>query len=191
MRFRLPALLLVFVCSASAQTPPPWKDVSTAPVSRNLDPATLSAAQRSSLASLLRRHLGGWECGGEDFRQLIEGLSFDQLPLAPGANAVLVSSGSGCARGGQGANGALWVVRFYGVHPVLLASPDNQFSGWLYSVQPSSGHGYRDIILGWHMSAAEAGLTWFRFDGKAYQPIGSASLLSDDGENLRIVPKQP
>jgi hypothetical protein len=81
----------------------------------------------------------------------------------------------------------MWVIRFDGNTPALLATP-KEFSGWLFSVGPSSSHGYPDIVLGWHMSAAEANLSYFRFDGKSYHSIGTATLQTDDQENQKIVP---
>ena len=90
-------------------------------------------------------------------------------------------------RGGQGANGAMWVIRLDGVAPALLATPE-QFSGWLFLVQPTQSHGYPDIVLGWHMSAREATLNYFRFDGRQYGRLGTASLLFDDDGNAKIVP---
>ena len=56
-----------------------------------------------------------------------------------------------------------------------MASPQRGFNGWLYAIQKSASHGYRDIVLGWHMGADEAVLTYFRFDGKSYVAIGSAT----------------
>jgi hypothetical protein len=105
---------------------------------------------------------------------------------------ILAEAGMGCARGGQGANGAMWIVALDEPEPVLLAAPDNGFEGWLYSVRPSRSYGYRDVVLGWHWSAFETGLKYFQFDGKSYQCIGSAernvdrnngqvSLLTDAG----------
>lgn len=83
----------------------------------------------------------------------------------------------------------MWLIRFDGDRPILLASP-KEFSGWLFSVQPSSSHGYSDIVLGWHMSAREANLIYFRFDGNAYHSISTATLQTDDQENQKIVPNE-
>ena len=98
---------------------------------------------------------------------------------------ILAEAPAGCARGGQGSNGAMWVIRFEGATPALLATPDD-FSGWLFAVLPTLSHGYPDIVLGWHMSAAESGLNYMRFNGKIYRSIGGASLVSDDAGNPKI-----
>jgi hypothetical protein len=118
---------------------------------------------------------------------LINGLTFKSIPLSGEQNLVLAEAPAGCARGGQGANGAMWVVRFDGDKPALLATP-KEFNGWLFSVQPTLSHGSPDIILGWHASGSEAGLSYFRFDGKSYRSIGTATLQSDDQGNEKIVP---
>jgi hypothetical protein len=81
----------------------------------------------------------------------------------------------------------MWLIRFDGATPILLATP-NELSGFLFSIQPILSHGYPDIVTGWHMSAAEAGLSYLRFDGKSYRSIASAKLVTDDNENTKIVP---
>jgi len=48
-------------------------------------------------------------------------------------------------------------------------------------------NGYRDIVLGFHMRAGEADLSYFRFDGKKYRCIGNA-IYTDDDESVKIVP---
>jgi hypothetical protein len=191
MRFPL-AIALVFSASTVLAQANLWSHVSTQPNRQRLHPTTLFDAQSRSLAVLLRKQKPEdvWECEGSDLDDLIKGLRFEAIPLSEKQTMVLVEAGSGCARGGQGANGAMWLVRFDrtdGTTPTLLATP-KEFSGWLYSIQPSTSHGYPDIVLGWHMSAAEANLSYFRFDGKSYHCIGTASLVADGQENERIVP---
>jgi len=100
---------------------------------------------------------------------------FEEIPLAANHRVLLVQAGRGCARGGQGANGAMWLIRFDGEVPVLLASPEGDFNGWLYSIQPTLSHGYHDLVLGWHMGADNYNLTYFRFDGKSYVVVGRAN----------------
>jgi hypothetical protein len=101
---------------------------------------------------------------------------------------LLIEAGRGCARGGQGSNGAMWLIRFDGLKPTLLASPQEGFNGWLYSVEPKASNGYRDVVLGWHMSAFEADLSYFRFDGKSYRRISSATFRADDDGTQKIIP---
>jgi len=186
---RLPAVLtLVLSASTALAQPGLWSHVSTQPSSRNLQPATLTDAQLKSFASYLHHQKADsiWECEGPDLDDLIKGLSFETIPL-PGVNLVLAQAGAGCARGGQGANGAMWVIRFDGSTSTVLATP-KEFSGWIFSIEPTLSHGYPDIVTGWHMSAAEAGLSYLRFDGKAYRSIGGAKLVTDDNQDTKIVP---
>jgi hypothetical protein len=110
-------------------------------------------------------------------------LTFEAIPLAPDRKVLLAQAGAGCARGGQGANGAMWLIRLEGDVPFLIASPKGGFNGWLYAIQPSASFGYRDIVLGWHMGADQAVLNYFRFNGRSYVAIGNAT--NTDG---KIVP---
>ena len=180
---------LVFSASTALAQADLWTHVSPQDGPQQLQPASLSDAQLKSFAHLLRQQKPGeiWECEAADLDELIKGLIFKSIPVSDKQNLVLAEAPAGCARGGQGANGAMWVIRFDGDKPALLAVPKD-FDGWLFSVQPTLSHGYPDIVTGWHMSGSEAGLSYFRFDGKSYHSIGTAKLETDDQENRKIVP---
>jgi hypothetical protein len=166
-----------------------WDHVNSKFSPPNLTQANLSPQQLHAVGGLLRHApLGGWECSGEELNELIRGLRYEEIPVSSAEHVLLVEAGAGCARGGQGSNGAMWLVRFDGDTPVQLAGPSNDFNGWLYSIQPTENHGYRDLVLGWHMSAAESDLSYFRFDGKMYRSVGSATVIWDDGKGT-IAPK--
>jgi len=81
----------------------------------------------------------------------------------------------------------MWLIRLDENEPVLLASPDDEFNGSLYSIQPTSSHGYHDLVLGWHMGACYTILTFFQFDGKSYNSVSKAAELCD-GKGYRIDP---
>jgi hypothetical protein len=143
-------------------------------------------------AFIANNTLGEWPCdlarGAEaDWTQ---SLIFEDLPVSSTQQVMLVEAGQGCARDGQGANGAMWVLRFEGSKPVLLATPKQRFNGWLYSIQPTASHGLHDLILGWHMSAMETGLGYFRFDGTSYRQIGAADQIADVNGNQKIIPNR-
>ncbi len=180
---------LVFSASIALAPADLWSHVSTQPNSRYLESATVSDAQLKSFGNLLRKLKPDdiWECDASEIDDVIKGLRFESIPMPDKRNVVLAEASAGCARGGQGANGAMWVIRFDGDKPTVLATPKD-FNGWLFSIQPSSRHGYPDIVLGWHMSAGEASLSYFRFDGKSYHVISTATLQTDDDENQKIVP---
>lgn len=191
---RLTSLItLVFCASVAFAQADLWSRVSTQRDIHRIQPATLSTGQLESFARLLRKQKPDdlWDCESSQMDELIKGLTFETIPISENRQMLLAEAGSGCARGGQGANGAMWLIRFEGpdgATPILLATP-KEFSGWLYSVQPAMSHGYPDIVLGWHMSAAEAALSYFRFDGKSYHLLSTASLLSDgDNQTAKIVP---
>jgi hypothetical protein len=153
---------------------------------------TPSDAQLRAIGKVLHQtHTTGmWNCEGSDLDDVIRGLMFEEIPLAADHYVLLAQASRGCARGGQGANGAMWLIRLDGNVPVLLASPKGDFNGWLYSIQPSMSHGYHDVVIGWHWGASEAGLTYFRFDGESYVAIGQAKDIRDESGNEKIVPTE-
>lgn len=153
---------------------------------------TLSSQQlalvRKALADRVR--LDHWPCADGDEPDWVEKVTFEGLPISDTEQAVLVEAGTGCGRGAQGANGAMWVLQFKGYELSFLATPEQKFSGWLYSIQSTKSHGLRDLVVGWHMSAGEADLSYFRFDGRSYREIATAQLLFNEGRPARIVPTQ-
>jgi hypothetical protein len=100
----------------------------------------------------------------------------------------VVEAGNGCAHGGQESNGAIWVIRSRGDKFSFLAAPEQQFSGWLYSVQKTTSHGFRDLVLGWHMSAFETNLSYFSFNGGCYQLIGAATHVTGENGAEKTIP---
>ncbi len=136
-----------------------------------------------------RADLDGWPCAEEDDPAWTDNLKFEELPVAVKEKTVLVEAGPGCARGGQGSNGAMWIIRFQGDKFSFLATPQQKFNGWIYSIQPTSIHGFRDLVVGWHMGAAEADLSYFRFDGTSYQRISEATQITNADGTQKIVPK--
>jgi hypothetical protein len=188
MRLAFACSLLISASTVLAQANI-WSHID--PESRShLEPANLSDAQEEGVTRLLKLHanLLGWDCEGPELNEMIKGITFESIPLSAAMKVVLAQAPSGCARGGQGANGAMWMIRLDGATPTLLATP-KEFSGWLFSIQPTLSHGYPDIILGWHMSGAEAGLSYMRFDGNLYRSVGNASLVSNPETGYqKIVP---
>jgi hypothetical protein len=157
-------------------------------VGANADEVTLTPSQRQSIAKLLKGRQAPWTCGTDDpSGEWLNHLRYGSVALSEARQVLLVEAGQGCARGGQGANGAMWLIRFDGRDPVLLAGPLQKFDGFLYSVEPQASKGYRDVIVGWHMSASEMDLSSFRFDGTAYHCISSAALQYDEQGTPKIV----
>jgi hypothetical protein len=187
----LPALVLVALYSLfSPQQNDVWQNVQDyAP--EPLKIYTPTSAQLTRVRKVLSRRarLDSWPCAEGDDPGWTENLKFEQLPVSGTEEIVLVEAGVGCARGGQGSNGAMWIIRFQGEKFSLLATPQLKFNGWLYSVQQTTSHGFRDLVLGWHMSATESDLGYFRFDGTSYQQVGAATHLMDEDGHERIIPK--
>ena len=165
-----------------------WQHVNLEPDPQP-DRVIVSKGQFAAIKSALKVGGGtGWQsCDVADGDDWSRALIFEELPVSSTEKVMLVEAGPGCARGGQGANGAMWVVRFEGDKPVLLAGPKHSFSGWLYSIQPTTSHGLRDMVLGWHVGARETGLSYFRFNGTSYRLVGTATLAADADGNAKII----
>ena len=190
---RLALALALFVSSALAFAQADlWKQVNPQP-NGQLGDAQISPARLEAIHKLMRAHSSsiGWTCEGDDLTELLKGLTFHTIPLSDREEVLLAEAGAGCARGGQGSNGAMWLIRFDGETPVLIATPQGGFNGWLCAIPPATSHGLRDVVLGWHMSADQGSLNYFRFDGQSYHSVGSASYTIDDNDHWQIVPMVP
>ncbi|MBC7925270.1 MAG: hypothetical protein H7039_06390 [Bryobacteraceae bacterium] len=150
----------------------------------------LPVSEQNGIRQLLRKERDVWTCDSDDLKgEWVCNVQFRSLLVTPAARVILAEAGHGCARGGQGANGAMWLLRFDGHKPILLAGPQQQFDGFLYSVQRTSNKGYQDIILGWHRGGGETGLNYFRFNGLQYRSVGSAILRRDQTGAVEITPQ--
>jgi hypothetical protein len=167
-----------------------WQRVSANPGPLHLRTLTPNPKQLAIIRKALaaRVQLDNWPCAEGEEPDWAEKVTFKELPVSTSEEVVLIEAGAGCARGGQGSNGAMWVMKFQGGKAYFLATPEKKFNGWLYSIQPSSSHGFRDLVLGWHMSAMETNLAYFGFDGRSYQLLGSAQRLANDADVAKIVP---
>ena len=183
-------LLIAFLSSLGLfpQQADIWKNVSTEPAGQ---PKTVTPSPQQLVtirkALKAREELDVEGCGDEE-PNWVDKVLFKEVPISETEKALLIEAGEGCARGGQGSNGAMWVLRFAGDKISFLATPQQKFEGWLYSVQPDTSHGLRDLVLGWHMSAAETGLSYFRFDGTSYHSVAAAVLVFDENCAAKIVP---
>jgi hypothetical protein len=182
----LSTLLLLQLANAQSNV---WQSVGPSPTPSQDRDVELSEAHQSLIKTTLKKNDHAWECASEDpANKWVEGLRFSGISLSETHRTILVEAGRGCARGGQGANGAMWIVQLEAGKVTVLASPEHRFNGWLYAVQPSSSKGYKDIVLGWHVSAREAGLSYFRFNGTRYDLLSGAGIKWDDSGHATITP---
>lgn len=158
------------------------------PNRKGVQKVTPPPSERQFVAKLLKKGIPPWGCEQDE---LLNRLSYSLMPLAATTRVLLVEAGPGCARGGQGSNGAMWLVASDGRNPSLLAGPEQGFDGFLYSVETASVKGYRDVVLGWHRGGGETGLAYFRFDGKVYRSVGGAVLRYDEDGIPKITPATP
>jgi len=189
---KLALLIAIGFCAQSVEAQASlWTSVLTNDVHfQPLKEVNPSDSQRRLIAAPLKARMAashGW-CAAFPSDEWLTNLRYSIIPVTTGREVWLVEAGEGCARGGQGSNGAMWLVRFDGGKPVLLASPEGDFGGYFRSIQETTSHGYKDIVLGWHMSASQTDLTYFRFDGQFYRLIARASVEFDDNGVGRIAP---
>ena len=182
-------LSLVLLLQAKNEATSVWRSVGTYQGARPKDNHPLSAAQVEAIREALKKDEQVGECGDEESADsVLQKLRFERIQLSSNSEDVLVEAGPGCLRGGQGSNGAMWIVQLSRGNATVLASSAEGFEGYLYSVQATTSKGYRDIVLGWHGSARESGLTYFRFDGMRYRTLSGATLRRDDDGNETITP---
>jgi len=84
----------------------------------------------------------------------------------------------------------MWIVQLNRGRVTVLASPAGGFEGYVYSVPITASRGYRDIVVGWHLSAFEAGLAYFRFDGTQYRKLSQDTARWDDDGHETITPSR-
>src|SRR5882757_3302598 len=89
---------------------------------------TLTPSQQQSIAKLLKSRQAPWTCDVDEPKgEWLNHLRYRSVPLSATRRVLLlVEAGRGCARGGQGSNGAMWLIRFDGPNPVLLADPQQE-----------------------------------------------------------------
>ena len=182
-------LLLMLPPLVAQKQPDVWKRVDPNSDLPRLQFATVSKVQQTAIAQLILHCCQGALVGtqGSAPTDVIRCLSFQEIPLSKESVLLISEDDTGCFQGGSGGGGAMWLVRLDGDVPILLASPEDDFSGWIYSVQPSVSHGYRDLVLGWHMGAGHTTLTYFQYNGRSYVSVSSAANLCDQN-GCRIDP---
>jgi hypothetical protein len=167
-----------------------WRNVGAYQGATPDDDRDLPDAQVAAIRKTLKTEKEILECQDSDSPDSVLGkLQFHRLKLSSEkTETILVQAGQGCLRGGQGSNGAMWIVKFNRGRVSVLASPATDFEGYIYSVPATTSKGYRDIVVGWHLSAFEAALAYFRFDGTQYRKLSQATARRDDDGKATIVP---
>lgn len=154
-----------------------WRDILTHQRHGQRPEVHLTSVEWKEIQSVLAKQIAWDPC--TDDREWLKNLRCETLPISPNHRVLLVEAGPGCARSGQGNNGAMWLIQMDQSKPAVIiagAGLRDDFSGYIFSVEPNSSHGYRDVVVGWHMSAFEAKLTYFRFNGKSYTAIAHSTL---------------
>lgn len=184
------ALAGVMLCgpamSAQSARSIDWQRIVDVPKAGKLPPEQLTPAQRRALEQAIVASNTVWDdC--EDDNDWPHAIVAHRVNLGPG-HFTLAEAGQGCARGGQGANGAMWLLRWDGATPVMLGDLD----GWLDAVLPESSAGLHDVAVGWHSSADEYGLTLYRFNGKKYRLVDGTDVhCAIDTERCIASPSGP
>ncbi len=74
----------------------------------------------------------------------------------------------------------MWLLRFEGARPVLLASPADGFIGYVYEAVGEMGSKYGDLVIGMRMGRNRSEL--LSISGLMYEKIGEAKLVRKDIE---------
>ena len=183
------ALVAAAVCIPLTAQDKLWQRVGS-PNTEGIKPkdAEMSDSQQQSVIRLLKSGRPPWTCDVDDPKgEWLKNLSYRSVAVSATSTVLLVEAGRGCARGGQGSNGAMWLIRLNRRSaPDLLAGEEQDFGGFLYSIEPTRSNGYPDVIVGWHRGGGETGLMYFRFNGRTYKSIGAATLNYDERGKPRI-----
>lgn len=176
-------LVVCCVTALCAQDKELWRDFRFDDLQLKTSTARLESSQITAIRRLLKAQIkkDDW-CGPEDIQGVLQGLTFDEVPLKENSHIVRATAGIGCERGGQGANGGMWLFQVEGGKVQFLGG----LSGWGMAVQPAEISGFHDFVTGWHVSGRETGLGYYRFDGKVYKSISGASAFSDDNGVWRL-----
>ena len=176
----LPALLFGSTLAAQSLD---WQRIVNLPHPPHLAEERFTPAQRQLMEQVVVDSDTVWDdCQGDT--EWPHKMVAHRINLGPG-HYTLAESGAGCARGGQGANGAMWLLRWDAGRPVMLGEVD----GWMDAVLPQESHGLHDVAIGWHNSAEEYGLALYRFNGTRYRVVDSTNMHCDGGsERCTAVP---
>jgi hypothetical protein len=127
-----------------------WQHVNAKPGSVQLQSETPSpgrlALLRKALAARVRSD--NWPCVTGDEPDWAEKVTFTQLPVSTTEEVVLVEAGMGCARGGQGANGAMWVLQFKHGKPFSLLLQRRSSTDGFIQLRPQPVTGFEIWSLG-------------------------------------------
>lgn len=167
------AFVLLFSLPTFCQSPD-WQnfDINIRKLDPTLAPTRFTMTQKRHIARFLSHHLAP---DSDECVSLPDGPgpSFNIAPLGR-PNLYVVRSGRGC---GGATNTPAWLVDMRDKHPYMLAN----IYGWGLGVQPHTSHGLHDFVTGWHISADQFGLSYYRYDGAIYRQIGHHEVISCGG----------
>ena len=147
-----------------------------------LGKARVSAAEKRAIVALVFAGTSVQECTGFDRteKEVIDGISIARTSLHPEEHNLLVQASDECNCGGTG-NCSFWILRERpGGFDTLLKT----FLVQIFAVEPSSSHGYKDVITYGHGSATDGELALYQFDCRRYLKTRCADeryKLRDDG----------
>jgi hypothetical protein len=160
---------------------------------RDPDPhrISLTPQQRRSIRTLLKSNAHqikfDLDCALEKqatdtYKDWSSQLLYFTVPLHANTQVIMVQSFTDCLLGFK------WFLYFDGSRPILLATPEQIEEDYIFSIQPRTSHGYRDLVMGHHMSAGETSLAYLRFDGVSYRLIAGAVNEVDESRKMHIMP---
>lgn len=183
------ALLVLAPPAGNAQTSL-WKDVPTTLNIPHTSPGNLPPHERAVIRGLFKtqpKAATTSSCSANRGLDEFQLLSFATIAQHGPSKIILAEDLSGTCTGGTSGTRDMWLVRLTPHGASFLAKPRPEFSGWISNTLPGANPLYPDIILGWHMSAAETDLTYLRFNGHRYRKISTATEINN-GETATITP---
>jgi hypothetical protein len=142
----------------------------------------VSAQEKSTILALVFAGNSVQACTGfhRDEKEEIDTIRLARTNLKPGERNLLVQASDNCNCGGTG-NCSFWILRERpdGFDTLLRTVMVQSFA-----VEPSSSHGYKDVITYAHGSASYGELALYQYDGNQYHKTQCAEeeyKLRDDG----------
>jgi hypothetical protein len=111
--------------------------------------------------------------------QELDAIRVAHASLAAGEHNVLIQASDHCHCGGTG-NCTLWILS---AKPAGFDTLLKAIGVQSYSLEPSSSHGYRDILTYSHGSATSGDLRLYQFDGKRYRKTRCAEQVYPERED--------
>jgi hypothetical protein len=136
-----------------------WRDAQELGWKQSIRASKLRSAKREALIEAISRQ--------RRIKNVLD-TRIEEIDLNVDGTAEVVAQVTDEELCGATGNCPLWVFRWSHQQYILLLEGEAQ----TFTVQSSKTKGFRDLVLGLHMSASRSELTEYKFDGAAYRKSG-------------------